>query len=59
MQKLIQFSQWGVYEILYQTSFSNTAMKFLNSYLGGCYIKQPYSNLLWDQLSLLGRVDFQ
>ena len=27
MQKLIQFSQKGVYETLYQTSFGNTAMR--------------------------------
>ena len=32
MQKSIQFSQWGVCETLYQTSFSNTTMKFLNSW---------------------------
>ena len=32
MQKSIQFSQWGVFETLYRTSFGNTAMKFLNSW---------------------------
>ena len=32
MQKSIQFSQQGVCETLYQTSFGNTATKFLNSW---------------------------